>query len=225
MRTFAHVVSGVEADPPSHNQPLSEYVQEVRNQIMKIHEVHAKNLLSDQAVMKRGYDEKTFPKVPVKYKVGDLVWVRDKTAQNRPRRFQSLYAGPMQVVEVLGTHTLRLKNIKTNKFLKNTTHVNNVRPYLSPDPPTDIDSGDLGRDLVQSSASSSSPSAPLDSDISLGQPDVYAAKRILRDKVVRGKRFFLVEWMPIDGKPQKNTWEPESNCNHALLSEYTSRKD
>src|SRR5438132_86284 len=140
--------------------------------------------------MKQRYDATSFPHSGG-YKVGDLVWVRDTTSQNLPLRFQSLYKGPMEVMQIIGTHTVRLRNLTTGKMLKNTTHINALKPYLGPEPPPTKDA-----------------ERPIPVDIAVGQTDVFEARQIIGHKLVRGRHHYLVDWAPINGVEQESSWEP-----------------
>ena len=159
------------------------------------------------------YDKKARPYIPG-YKVGDLVWLRDPTSQGLPRRFQSLYKGPLEIVEVIGTHTVRLKNLDTGRLLRNTTHVNALKLYRG--------SYDSSNEQI-SPAVTHQPSATPTDNVRIGEDNVYEARKILRHKLSKGKTFYLVDWKPINDIEQDPTWEPRENCNKALLDEYNTR--
>jgi hypothetical protein len=52
----------------------------------------------------------------------------------------------------------------------------------------------------------------------------FVIKGILRDKMVRGTRFFLISWEGFG--PEENTWEPESGLGNAkrLIRQYLANK-
>lgn len=208
MRTFSHVEAGLETTDPEPKAPISEYVRNLQERMKAVTLAHTHNKELDQMAMKQRYDTTSFPH-PVGYKVGDLVWVRDTTAQNLPRRFQSLFKGPMVIVEIMGTHTVRLKNLTTGKMLKNTTHINALKPYRGPE--------------IQR-PENAVPEPPMDqAEVQIGQPDVFVARQIIGHKKIKGKDHYLVDWAPIDGVEQENTWEPAKNCNQPLLEAYNKR--
>ena len=55
----------------------------------------------------------------------------------------------------------------------------------------------------------------------LGQPDVYAVEKVIRTKLNKGKRFYLIKWKGFD--TDHNTWEPEENLHQSLIDEYKKK--
>eukprot|EP01017_Pseudomicrothorax_dubius_P023368 TRINITY_DN25002_c0_g1_i1.p1 TRINITY_DN25002_c0_g1~~TRINITY_DN25002_c0_g1_i1.p1 ORF type:complete len:259 (-),score=30.80 TRINITY_DN25002_c0_g1_i1:611-1387(-) len=59
-------------------------------------------------------------------------------------------------------------------------------------------------------------------DVSEEGAEMYNVEKILKDKVVKGKRMFLTKW---EGWPHSsNTWEPEENFPEDVLQEYLEEK-
>lgn len=50
------------------------------------------------------------------------------------------------------------------------------------------------------------------------EDDIYMIEEILKTKVKRKKRYFLVKW---EGCPHsENTWEPEENLDNQLVKKF-----
>lgn len=188
----------------------------------------------NQAKMKDRYDERA---QDVEYQVGDTVWVYVPQLQKGlSRKLLKLWCGPYLLVQRTGPVNFRVRNLENNKLLSTPIHVNRIKyaynRYVRPDsniPPDDPEQGQEIPGLVVSDCPEDSYepmlatqqteriTTPLIPGLPLVQDPLieYEVENILRGRYRNKKLEYLVKWKNFPNS--RNTWEPKSNLNQALL--------
>ena len=114
--------------PPSSVQPGQEphqYVAELEQAILKVHEIARTKMLKAANRQKKNYDLKQYKN---NYKKGDLVWLfTPAIKKNRVKKLSSRWNGPYQVVEPLSDVLIKIRRRPRTKEL--VVHHNRLKPY------------------------------------------------------------------------------------------------
>ena len=114
--------------PPSSVQPGQEphqYVAELEQAILKVHEIARTKMLKAANRQKKNYDLKQYK---YNYKKGDLVWLfTPAIKKNRVKKLSSRWNGPYQVVEPLSDVVIKIRRRPRAKEL--VVHHNRLKPY------------------------------------------------------------------------------------------------
>ena len=82
--------------PPGEKKKVQEYVLNLTEELEKVHETVRKNILEKMKVNKKRYDIKLLQR---EYKVGDVVYIKDKTKKKDiPRKLRPVWKGPALVI-------------------------------------------------------------------------------------------------------------------------------
>jgi hypothetical protein len=139
---------------------------------------------------------------PTEFKVGDLVLVKAfSDSKDLPPMM-----GPYRVVEVLSLNRLRLGQLDEGPSLRIHPVVNYqlCRRYV---PSNDNNQGQK-KPKDESSLPSSSSSTANEQQQSNEQ---YVVHSIIRHKLAKGIKYFLVQWQGQQGQLLEQTWEPEES--------------
>ena len=107
--------------------PPSEYVQNLAEQMEKVHKLARDNLAKCNDAQRRRYDLKQYKN---NYKVGDLVLLFTPVVkQGNCRKLSNLWTGPYTITEILSDVILRIKlnNLSHHKVV----HHNRLKPYYA----------------------------------------------------------------------------------------------
>ena len=135
------------------------------------------------------------------YQEGDLVWLEATNLHmaNLPRKLAPRRYGPFPIDKKLSKVAYRLR-LPKHWHIHNVFHASLLTPF------------------IPSSRTSQKLTMPLPELIDGN--DEWEVERILQDKFIRGKQYFLVRWKGYSSA--EDTWEPKRNLNHAkrALSDY-----
>ena len=94
---------------PSNNEVnLDEYSKKFKEAVLSAHDTAREKLHTSQRKMKRDYDIKVLEK---SYKVGDLVYILDKTTvQGTSRKLRVPWKGPVVVIEKITPYMYKVRN-------------------------------------------------------------------------------------------------------------------
>ena len=94
---------------PSNNEVnLDEYSKKLKEAVLSARDTAREKLHTSQRKMKRDYDIKVLEKP---YKVGDLVYILDKTTvQGISRKLRAPWKGPVVVIEKITPYVYKVRN-------------------------------------------------------------------------------------------------------------------
>lgn len=164
------------------------------------------------------------------------------------KKFRHRWHGPFRICVKLSPVHYQIRTCD-NRLIATTVHANRMKPFYDPSirpihpPPNDdtnqpyLQPSDLPDDSFEPDApqtntppepasdvedEDTSNGAPIHSPDTLAEPDVHAAKQILKTRQRNGKDEYLVQWI---GYPRsQSTWEPEENIlDPRLLEQFRSK--
>ncbi len=155
--------------------------------------------------MKKHADRKRGP--TPKFHPGDLIYI-DAThlPTNRPsQKLDFKRHGPLKILKQISSHAYQVQRPATwSSKIHDVFHVD----LLSP---AQISESDM-------------PEEPPPIQIPGETHLEYLVDKILDDKIIRGKRYYLIHWQGYDDI--HDSWEPEENCSNAQdkINEYNQSK-
>ena len=88
------------------------------------------NIKAAQAKYKKSYDKNANPP---DYKVRDSVWLYNpKTEPGLTPKLVARWAGPYYITEKLGSTNYKLRDLSTQKAIRNNVHSDRLKPYYNP---------------------------------------------------------------------------------------------
>ena len=119
------LVYGVPPSPEQPGQEPCQYVANLEETMVKIHEIARNHMLKAADKQKREYDLKQYKN---NYKKGDFFWLfTPAISRGRVKKLSSRWTGPFQVVEPLSDVVIRIRRHPRAKDL--VVHHNRLKPY------------------------------------------------------------------------------------------------
>jgi hypothetical protein len=136
------------------------------------------------------------------YGLGDLVWVfTPKPRKGLSPKLQHLWHGPFRIEEHHGLN-YKIQSL-ANKTFKQLVHVQRLKPFYSPEPPTEIPQ--IEEDL-SGAADDPAITEPM-------QPIV---------RTHRKKKQYLIRWLGYS--PEHDSWEPAANVSKVLIDAFEAHQ-
>lgn len=182
--------------PSNHSPPANDFLERIRKTQSQL----SFQLAKAQLTQKLFADKKRL--AAPQFKPGDQVWLlRNNIPTDRPSsKLDYRRLGPYKILQQINPVAYKLELPPTVK-LHPVFHTSLLHPYhpntfkkRHPEPP---------------------PTVVINGEIR------YIVKDLLDTKIVRNKRYFLVDWEGYT--PNDRTWEPESNIPFPLRREFLSR--
>jgi hypothetical protein len=184
----------VSTEPPNKEAPSAkERIEDLLNERKHLEE-RLRKAIEYQA---KPYNAKHTPK---HFAMGDYVLLSSKNIKmNRPsKKLDHRFLGPFQIIKIIGKQAYKLALPPSYRAIHPVFHVSLLEPYQRrPGDATEL---------------------PL--PIPIEGEEEWQVEQILDHRVRRGKRQYLVRWLGFP--PSEDTWEPETNLEHAQqkLREY-----
>lgn len=217
------------------NRTVRDHMHNLISQLEVHRAISRRHAESNQAAMKKRYDERT---QDVSLQVGDTVWLYIPVTQpGLSRKLMKFWSGPYLLVEQTGPVNFRVRNLVNNKLLSAPVHVNRmkfaydryVRPenhvmpkdFVQRDPLegiVDDDCPDDSFDPLMASQESHLNNAPIVPGLPVicdQDPREYEIEKVIRGRYRNNKLQYLIKWR--DFPNSRNTWEPVENLNQATL--------
>jgi len=201
-----------------------EYVEKMFQRWEIVRQLHAQNVLLDQADMKQRYDKKIREYRPG-YEEGQMVWLREEVCRaNSCARFKFTYRGPYVIVQKLNDRHVMLNDAKTNECVKNKVHIDRLKPYLKP-----IDESEEKTEKAEKPQKDCLEKKGIEGknlkkeklEEAKDKEDAYfPAKRIIKQKNTGVSRQFLVEFVPVGNEPAEKCWVKHDNVSDALQDHF-----
>ena len=208
--------------PSNLPQSIDTYLKSLSETLNNAKTIAKQNILKAQNNYTKSYDKGT--KQPM-FSVGDLVLLHSpKVPVGLSPKLYKRWIGPYYVTKCGPNFTYELRHSTTHKVHTSLVHANRLKMYNSPmDRPLHKPVEDnQSKEVSDKHDENKSDKLEFnnDTDKSSHSDDWLPARRLLRSKLLKSKRHYLVEWE--DGEP---TWEPSSNVSEALKQNFhISRK-
>lgn len=226
-----------------HLQPnVQAHLQKIMHNHQLASEIAQENLAQAQAKYKKQYDKKTADR---RFDVGQSVWLYcSKTPVGLKAKCHRHWLGPYYVAQAFPKHTYKLIRSKDNRPVKSAIHSNRIKAYIDPNErptncpdiyrdinvnlnPEQFDNDATEHDDAQTQQQREAindkndnrlPNPP---DKGQTEPKVFEVDKLLRSKMIKGKRHYYVKWSEKQYKP---TWEPIENIPDGLIKEFHINK-
>ena len=158
-------------DDPEDNhvrgEDTSEYVEIVRAELKKIHEIHRKILEENDSKVKTRYDSKV---KPYQYQVGDIVLRKyESSLQEGSIKFRrNYYEDKFEIIELVGQHHARIRNMRNGRTERKEVHLDKLHPLIHLNPPRDTKQFENADENQEN-------------------------ERIIDDRVINGEQYYLVQ--------------------------------
>ena len=178
---------------------------------------------------------------PTQYEVNNQVWLRnDGSKKNACTKFKKPYKEDRYIIiEVNSPHTVRLRNMTSGKISKRLIHTDRLKHIRDRKVIDDSDSPaplametstipPPGGEDVVSDGQQDTPvtieriSQDIDDNAKpKWEKDVFAVKRILKAKGLKGRKSYLIQWEKGENNESyKNSWIPENDVGTEAITEY-----
>ena len=203
-----------------------EYVEKLQKRLELIYKIQTEIIERNEQEMTKRYNNKFSNPFPEGYQIGQLVYFyHEPSIQPVSSKFkETYYEDAYQIVEILGSHRVKLKNTRTGFVLKNPTHVSKIYPYYTKQ---NLEKGTQKGENLDSRQNENRRELPSETDVLKPKNDSVTktlenvssgSQRILKQKFLGKDRYFLLE-----SENMEQLWLPECKVPDDLLDLYNSK--